>query len=103
MDEKQPRWRSYELYVPQSDILTEFHREGDCESWIGYAADFVKDFNIANLRWRYTGIGREQLGWPTEEQIDSNTSYPFRVGFSLRNVWYGAPKNTLLGPLNTWH
>lgn len=30
--------------------------------WVGYSRDFRPEFNVANLKWRYTGIAREERG-----------------------------------------
>jgi hypothetical protein len=36
--------------------------ENEGDPWIGYGRDIHREFNIANLKWKYTGIAREERG-----------------------------------------
>jgi hypothetical protein len=54
-------WYDYQYSRLRKDILLQFQRRGYVVTqWIGYA-DFHEMFNVANLYWRYTGIGKHQM------------------------------------------
>ena len=56
-------WYEYTYSWPPDRVLLQFKRVWTKEPpdiWIGYA-NFDPEFNIANLCWRYTGIGRHQM------------------------------------------
>ena len=58
--EEEISWRLYPNGCPRS-ALCQFKREGEDESFTGYARDFAPEFNVANLLWRPTAIGRMEL------------------------------------------
>ena len=56
-------WYDCQYSFAPNNVLLQFKRINSGLSdgvWIGYA-DFHPTFNIANLYWRYTGIGKHQL------------------------------------------
>jgi hypothetical protein len=56
-------WYEYIAKPAPKGILLQFEVRRMHQSpiiWIGYANDLSPQFNIANLYWRYTGIGRHQ-------------------------------------------
>ena len=59
-------WTSYEFQRAPTDFLCQFRRE-DGFTHIGYAKDFLPEFNISGLEWKLTGIAREQLDGMPEE------------------------------------
>jgi hypothetical protein len=63
-------WYDYQYSRPRKDILLQFQRRGYVVTqWIGYA-DFHEMFNVADLYWRYTGIGKHQMEpKPSDQQI----------------------------------
>lgn len=36
--------------------------EDEGDPWIGYSRNFAPEFNVAYLKWRYTGIAKEERG-----------------------------------------
>jgi hypothetical protein len=55
-------WYEYIGNAPTKEALCQFkqgHEENEGEPWVGYA-DFHPEFNVAYLKWRYTGISKEQ-------------------------------------------
>ena len=66
-------WYNLFYKYPSDHILLQFERRVYPSShflaaetrkhsrWIGYYNDLPEDFNVADLYWRYTGIGRHQL------------------------------------------
>jgi hypothetical protein len=55
-------WTEYLSSNPPKNVLLQFRRRDSCQdfTWIDYN-DFHPEFNVANLYWRLTGIGRHQL------------------------------------------
>ena len=53
-------WYNYEgnSYAIR-DVLCIFKDKMGVE-WVGYSRDFHPEFNIADLKWKYTGIAKEQ-------------------------------------------
>ena len=64
-------WHEYAVTVAPGDLLCEFWRPATAyteeQQWIGYARDFSDAFNIGNLRWRLTGIAKEELAAMREQ------------------------------------
>ena len=53
-------WYNYEgAQYHMRDALCIF-KNGLGEEWVGYARDFHLEFNISGLKWKYTGIAKEQ-------------------------------------------
>ena len=65
-------WQNYEFIPAPEDLLCEFWRPATAyteeQQWIGYARDFSDAFNIGNLRWRLTGIAKEELAAMGEQE-----------------------------------
>lgn len=60
-------WYDYCTYPAPPNALCQFKIELDngqevSEKWIGYSRDFRPEFNVAYLKWRYTGIARQERG-----------------------------------------
>lgn len=58
-------WYDYCVCPAPPDALCQFKQgieEDEGHSWIGYSRDFHPEFNVAYLKWRYTGIAREERG-----------------------------------------
>lgn len=58
-------WYAYINHPVPKGILCQFERRAgmsgeDQGRWVGYA-DFHPQFNVANLYWRLTGIGKMQM------------------------------------------
>jgi hypothetical protein len=53
-------WHDYVYFSPPRNVLCQFWNSS--RKWTGYGRDFAPEFNIANLQWRLTGIGKHQLG-----------------------------------------
>ena len=53
-------WRNYDgnSYAIR-DVLCIFKDKMGVE-WVGYSRDFHPEFNIADLKWKYTGVAKEQ-------------------------------------------
>lgn len=52
-------WYDYLSHYPPDDVLLQF-KQNTGETWIGYHK-FSPEMNCAYLRWRYTGIGKQQM------------------------------------------
>ena len=65
-------WHYCENRSAPENLLCEFWRPAvkgrEERRWIGYAREFSSEFNIANLRWRLTGIAKEELAKMNEQQ-----------------------------------
>lgn len=63
-------WHTYIGDAPDLDVLVEFKQKGHGDRfpgkvdlvWVGYARDLHPESNVADLYWRYTGIGKMQRG-----------------------------------------
>lgn len=57
-------WYDYCEYPAPPNALCQFEqwRGGYRNNWTGYSRDFSPYFNITNLKWRYTGIAKEERG-----------------------------------------
>lgn len=56
-------WNDYMYSFPPENVLLQFKQQRSeitAQVWTGYA-DFPYEFNVANLKWRLTGIGKHQL------------------------------------------
>jgi hypothetical protein len=67
-------WTSYEAQPAPRTLLCQFRRQDGkhLREFVGYAKDFLPEFDIAGLKWRLTGIAREELdGMPeaVREQV----------------------------------
>ena len=52
-------WYPYGYDGPPKDKLLQFYQPTTGQVWVGYRAELHPEFNIANLKWRLTGIGKE--------------------------------------------
>jgi hypothetical protein len=52
-------WYHFMGIRPSKTKLCQFYDTSAEVVWVGYA-DFPPEFNIANLKWRLTEIGKEQ-------------------------------------------
>ncbi len=58
-------WHDYSVNPPPPYALCQFKQgreENEGEPWVGYQKDFRPEFNVAYLKWRYTGIAKEERG-----------------------------------------
>lgn len=56
-------WYDYCGCPAPPDALCQFKQgreENEGEPWIGCGRDFHPEFNVAYLKWRYTGIARQE-------------------------------------------
>lgn len=53
-------WTNYIMQPAPRTLLCQFRRE-DGFTHVGYAKDFLPEFNISGLEWKLTGIAREEL------------------------------------------
>jgi hypothetical protein len=97
-------WTSYEAQPAPRDLLCQFRRQDGKYLWefVGYAKDFLPEFDIAGLKWRLTGIAREELdGMTPEEREKALSRHPVMVGgFWNELSALGAHTSGLLGPLD---
>ena len=57
-------WTCYEFQPAPRDLLCQFRRKDtQYVTWqfVGFARDFLPEFNVYGLEWKLTGIAREQL------------------------------------------
>lgn len=55
-------WYDYVGNPAPKDKLCQFkqgHEENEGEPWVGYASEFRPEMNVAYLKWKLTGIGKE--------------------------------------------
>lgn len=109
-------WYNYNVLPPPKDILCKFcqtppagveYTQTNIHEWIGYAKEFFPEMNRTNLYWKYTGIGREQLGWSSQEVMDNKIRSQFRNVANCQSAYYtsfslgqnGGHSNCLMGIL----
>jgi hypothetical protein len=65
-------WTNYATHSAPSSLLCQFRRQDGAYSWqfIGYARDFLPEFNVAGLEWMLTGIAREELDRMPEDEVE---------------------------------
>lgn len=58
-------WHHYMHQTPQEGVLVEFRQMVEnllpIPNWVGYKEDLHPEMNVAQLHWRLTGIGKQQM------------------------------------------
>lgn len=60
-------WTNYATTPAPRTLLCQFRRKDRYFNHVGFAKDFLPEFNVAGLEWRLTGIAKEQLDRMPEE------------------------------------
>lgn len=60
-------WTNYITVPAPRTLLCQFRRKDRYFNHVGFAKDFLPEFNVAGLEWKLTGIAKEQLDRMPEE------------------------------------
>lgn len=60
-------WTDYTTIPAPKTLLCQFRRKDRFLNHVGFAKDFLPEFNVVGLEWKLTGIAREQLDRMPEE------------------------------------